>query len=65
METLSIHIEEKLLDKFYSHCQKKGHVQSAIIEKLIIEFLENGLREFPPTSMPKTTHPIDKKGVNV
>ena len=65
METLSINLEEKLADKFYFHCQKKGVVKSAILEKLIIEYLEYGLREYPSTSLPKTTHPIDKKGVNV
>ena len=63
--TFTVSIETKTLQEFYDTTHKQGVVKSAILQKLILEYLENGLREYPSTSMPKTTHPIDKKGVNV
>jgi hypothetical protein len=63
--TYTVSIETKTLQEFYDKTHKQGVVKSAIIQQLISEYLEYGLREYPSTSLPKTTHPIDKNGVNV
>ena len=59
---LSTSIESKVLEHFIQQCEKSGYVKSAIIEVLIIDFLENGLRENPSTSRSKTTQTNAIKG---
>ena len=54
--TFTFAIDTKILDLFFKDCQKKGYTKSAIIQQIIIDYLENGLREFPPTARSKTTH---------
>ena len=63
--TFTVSIDSKTLQEFFDTTYKQGVTKSAILQKLVLEYLENGLREYPSTSLPKTTHPIDKKGVNV
>ena len=67
--TFTFAIETKVLEHFMKDCDKKGYTKSAIIQQIIIDYLEYGLREFTPsTSRSKTTsHQIDnavKKEVN-
>ena len=66
--TFTSAIDTKLLENFYRLCEKKGVSKSSIIQQLIIEYLENGLREDPSTTRSKTTsRQIDnavKKEVN-
>ena len=60
--TFTFSIETKVLENFFQSCEKKGFAKSAIIELLIIDFLENGLRENPSTSRSKTTQTNAIKG---
>ena len=67
--TFTFAIDTKILDLFFKDCDKKGYTKSAIIQQIIIDYLEFGLREFTPsTTRSKTTsHQIDnavKKEVN-
>ena len=67
--TFTFAIDTKVLEYFMKHCEKKGYTKSAIIQQIIIDYLEFGLREFTPsTTRSKTTsHQIDnavKKEVN-
>ena len=55
--TFTFAIDTKILDLFFKDCDKKGYTKSAIIQQIIIDYLENGLREFTPsTTRSKTTH---------
>jgi len=58
--TFTFSIETKVLENFFRQCEKSGFVKSAIIEVLIIDFLENGLRENPSTTRSKTTPRFDR-----
>ena len=66
--TFTSAIDTKVLEHFYKVCEKKGVSKSSIMQQLILEYLENGLREDPSTTWSKTTsHQIDnavKKEVN-
>ena len=66
--TFTSAIDTKVLEHFYKVCEKKGVSKSSIMQQLILEYLENGLREDPSTTRSKTTsHQIDnavKKEVN-
>ena len=48
--TITSEIDTKVLEHFYKVCEKKGVSKSSIIQQLIIEYLENGLREDPSTT---------------
>ena len=58
--TFTSAIDTKVLEHFYEVCEKKGVSKSSIIQQLIIEYLENGLREDPSTTRSKTTPQIDR-----
>jgi hypothetical protein len=66
--TITIAIDTKPLENFYKVCEKKGVSKSSIMQQLILEYLENGLRDDPSTTRSKTTsRQIDnavKKEVN-
>ena len=64
--TITIAIDTKPLENFYKLCEKKGVSKSSIMQQLIIEYLENGLREDPSTTRSKTTPRFDnsQKEVN-
>jgi len=53
--TLTTSHDSEVLQKFYDVTYKKGVTKSAIIQQLILEYLENGLRDKPLTTMSKTT----------
>ena len=57
--TITISIDTKPLENFYKLCEKKGVSKSSIMQQLIIEYLENGLREDPSTTRSKTTPRFD------
>jgi len=42
------------------HCEKKGVSKSSVIRKIIINYLEFGLRENPSTPRSRITPKIDK-----
>ena len=55
--TFTFAIDTKVLEYFMKHCEKKGYTKSAIIQQIIIDYLEFGLREFTPNpKRSKTTH---------
>ena len=65
--TITISIDTKPLQNFYKVCEKKGVSKSSIIQQLILEYLENGLREDPSTTGRKQHSGFDnavKKEVN-
>ena len=65
--TITISIDTKPLENFYKLCEKKGVSKSSIMQQLIIEYLENGLREDPSTTGRKQHSGFDnavKKEVN-
>ena len=45
--TITVSIDSKVLENFYDTTYKQGVVKSAIIQELILEYLENGLRNNP------------------
>ena len=53
--TFTSAIDTKVLEHFYEVCEKKGVSKSSIIQQLILEYLDNGLREDPSTTRSKTT----------
>jgi len=53
-------IDTKVLESFTKHCLKKGVSKSSIIQQIIIDYLEFGLRENPSTLRSRTTPKIDK-----
>ena len=53
--TITVSIDHKVLEKFYDTTYNQGVVKSAIIQELIIEYLENGLRSNPQPLRSKTT----------
>ena len=57
--TITSAIDTKVLQHFYKVCEKKGVSKSSIIQQVIIEYLENGLREDPSTTRSKTTPRFD------
>ena len=66
--TITIAIDTKPLENFYKVCEKKGVSKSSIMQQLILEYLENGLRNNPQPQRSKTTPPLQNascKGVNV
>ena len=54
--TITVSIDHKVLEKFYDTTYKQGVVKSQIIQELILEYLENGLRSNPQPQRSKTTH---------
>ena len=65
--TITISIDTKPLENFYKLCEKKGVSKSSIMQQLILEYLENGLREDPSTTGRKQHSGFDnavKKEVN-
>jgi metal-responsive CopG/Arc/MetJ family transcriptional regulator len=48
--TITISVDTKVLEDFYRTCEKKGVSKSSILQQLIIEYLENGLRGDPQPS---------------
>ena len=65
--TITIAIDTKPLENFYKVCEKKGVSKSSIMQQLILEYLENGLREDPSTTGRKQHSGFDnavKKEVN-
>jgi len=65
--TITVSIDSKVLENFYDTTYKQGVVKSAIIQELILEYLENGLRSNPQPPRSKTTPPLQNascKGVN-
>ena len=58
--TFTSAIDTKVLEHFCEVCEKKGVSKSSIIQQLIIEYLENGLREDPSTTRSKTTPRFDR-----
>jgi len=60
--TFTFAIDTKVLENFFQSCEKRGFVKSAIIQELILEYLENGLRDDPSTTRSKTTPQQSKKG---
>jgi hypothetical protein len=65
--TITISIDTKPLENFYKVCEKKGVSKSSIMQQLILEYLENGLREDPSTTGRKQHSGFDnavKKEVN-
>ena len=65
--TITISIDTKPLQNFYKVCEKKGVSKSSIMQQLILEYLENGLREDPSTTGRKQHSGFDnavKKEVN-
>ena len=66
--TFTVSIDSKTLQEFFDTTYKQGVVKSAIIQKLVLEYLENGLRNNPQPQRSKTTPPLQNascKGVNV
>ena len=57
--TFTFAIDTKVLELLFKHCDKKGFTKSAIIQQIIIDYLEYGLREFPSTTRSKTTPRFD------
>jgi hypothetical protein len=45
--TITISVDTPVLEHFYRKCEKKGVSKSSILQQLIIEYLENGLRGDP------------------
>jgi hypothetical protein len=45
--TFTVSIDSKTLQEFFDTTYKQGVVKSAIIQKLVLEYLENGLRNNP------------------
>ena len=45
--TFTVSIDSKILQEFFDTTYKQGVVKSAIIQKLVLEYLENGLRNNP------------------
>ena len=58
--TFTFAIRTKDLERFMKHCEKKGVSKSSVIRKIIINYLEFGLRENPSTLRSRTTPKIDK-----
>ena len=58
---LTSSIDTKVLETFTKHCLKKGYTKSSIIQQIIIDYLEFGLREFSPNPRSKNNiRQIDK-----
>jgi len=65
--TITISVDTPVLEHFYRKCEKKGVSKSSIMQQLIIEYLENGLRGDPSTTGRKQHSGFDnavKKEVN-
>ena len=45
--TFTVSVDTKTLEKFFETTHKQGVTKSAILQKLILEYLENGLRNNP------------------
>ena len=45
--TFTVSIDSKTLQEFFDTTHKQGVVKSAILQQLILEYLENGLRNNP------------------
>ena len=58
--TITISIDTKPLQNFYKVCEKKGVSKSSIMQQLILEYLENGLREDPSTTGRKQHSDFDR-----
>ena len=54
--TITVSIDSKVLENFYDTTYKQGVVKSAIIQELILEYLENGLRSNPQPRTRKQHH---------
>ena len=65
--TITSAIDTKVLEHFYKVCEKKGVSKSSIMQQLILEYLENGLREDPSTTRSKQHSDFDRsqKGSDV
>jgi hypothetical protein len=61
--TFTFAIDTKVLDNFFTNCEEKGFVKSAILQQLVIEYLENGLRDDPSTTRSKTTPRQSNEGI--
>ena len=65
--TITISVDTKPLENFYKVCEKKGVSKSSIMQQLILEYLENGLRDDPSTTGRKQHYDFDRsqKGSDV
>jgi hypothetical protein len=61
--TYTFAIDTEVLENFFETCEKKGFIKSAILQQLVIEYLENGLRDDPSTTRSKTTPRQSNKGI--
>ena len=58
--TITISVDVPVLEHFYRKCEKKGVSKSSIMQQLIIEYLENGLRGDPSTTGRRQHYDFDR-----
>jgi hypothetical protein len=59
--TFTVSVDTEILQKFFDTTHKQGLVKSAILQKLILEYLENGLRN-NPQPLARKQHNNSRKG---